>query len=182
MFRTEHFQVVNFPPSPHLVQQVVRYWDKAGTEGGGAYTVGCKMLRTKDGKFVVVDVKRGQWEAAQRERVIKEIAEADGPGVHVYVEQEPGSGGKESVQATIRNLVGYSVHADRPTGNKVYRADPYSAQVNAGNVQLLRGSWNEKFVEEHRHFPFSTYKDQVDAAAGAFNALMKKRTAGPVIR
>ena len=49
----------------------------------------------------------------------------------------------------------------------------YSVQVNAGNVVLLQGGWNEEFIEEHRFFPHGTYKDQVDAAAGAFNALAK---------
>ena len=64
---------------------------------------------------------------------------------------------------------------DRPKGDKVYRADPYSVQVNDGNISLLRGDWNYEFIEEHRHFPFSTYKDQVDAAAGAFAKLTAKR-------
>lgn len=182
MFKVEHFQVVNFPPPPNMVVGAVRYWDKAGTTDGGAYTVGCKMIRTRDGKFLVGDIKRGQWEAAERERIIRETAEADGRRVVVYVEQEPGSGGKDSALATIRNLAGFSVYADRPTGNKVYRADPYSAQVNSGNVQLLRGAWNTAFIEEHRHFPFSMYKDQVDAASAAFNILTKRRTAGPVIK
>jgi predicted phage terminase large subunit-like protein len=65
--------------------------------------------------------------------------------------------------------------ADRPQGDKVYRADPYSVQVNDGNVMLMRADWNTEFIEEHRHFPFGTYKDQVDAAAGAFSKLVRKR-------
>jgi len=97
--------------------------------------------------------------------------------VRVYVEQEPGSGGKESAEATIRNLAGWAVYADKPTGDKAFRADPYSVQVNNGAFQLLRGEWNAKFLEEHRFFPFGTYKDQVDASAGAFNQLVSKRIA-----
>jgi len=173
MFKVEHFQVATQLPLPIDIVETVRYWDKAGTEGGGAYTVGVKMCKLNSGKFMVLDVRRGRWSSDERERIIREVAEVDGSGCVVYVEQEPGSGGKESAEGTVRNLVGFHVEIDRPTGNKVYRADPYSVQVNAGNVVLLQGGWNEEFIEEHRFFPHGTYKDQVDAAAGAFNALAK---------
>jgi hypothetical protein len=36
----------------------------------------------------------------------------------VGVEQEPGSGGKESAESTIRNLIGFRCFADRVTGSK----------------------------------------------------------------
>jgi phage terminase large subunit-like protein len=85
------------------------------------------------------------------------------------------SGGKESAQATVRNLAGFANYADRPTGDKVFRADPYSVQVNNGNVMLLRGEWNQAFIEEHRFFPYGTHKDQVDAAAGACAKLAAKK-------
>jgi len=173
MFKVEHFQIATQLPLPIDIVETVRYWDKAGTEGGGAYTVGVKMCKLNNGKFMVLDVRRGRWSSDERERIIREVAEVDGSGCVVYVEQEPGSGGKESAEGTVRNLAGFHVEIDRPTGNKVYRADPYSVQVNAGNVVLLQGGWNEEFIEEHRFFPHGTYKDQVDAAAGAFNALAK---------
>jgi predicted phage terminase large subunit-like protein len=95
--------------------------------------------------------------------------------VEVWVEQEPGSGGKESAEGTIRNLAGFRVYAEHPTGDKVHRADPYSVQVNVGAFQILTAMWNRDFIEEHRFFPFSTYKDQVDASSGAFNKLVGKK-------
>jgi len=182
MFKVDHFQTIEKLPSPVNFVNTVRYWDKAGTQDGGAYTVGCKMAKLVNGKYVIIDIKRGQWASEERERIIRETTEADGKSVIVYLEQEGGSGGKESVDASIRNLSGYSAYADHPTGDKVFRADPYSVQVNNGNVLLLRADWNHAYVEEHRHFPFSTYKDQVDASSGAFNHLAKKKIAGPVLR
>lgn len=181
MFRAENFAVVDSLPTPANISQTVRYWDKGSTSKGGDYTVGVKMARLRSGYFVVVDVRRGQWSADERERIIRSTAEADGQRVLVFTEQEPGSGGKESAQATIRNLAGFSSFADRPTGDKTFRADPYSVQVNNGNVQLLRGPWNHAFVEEHRYFPFGTYDDQVDASSGCFAALTKKRLVQRVI-
>ena len=42
-------------------------------------------------------------------------------------------------------LAGWNVAADRVTGNKEHRAQPYAAQVRAGNVSLLAGEWNGAF-------------------------------------
>ncbi len=171
MFKTDHFVILDRVPVEHDVVQTVRYWDKAGTEGGGAYTVGAKLCKLKAGTFVVLDIKRGQWSSEKREAIMKACANADGAACKIYVEQEPGSGGLESAEATIRNLVGFSTHKDRPTGSKEDRADPYSVQVNNGNVQILKGEWNKEYIDELKNFPNSTYKDQTDASSGAFNKL-----------
>ena len=178
MFKVDHFQIMTYPPSEVNIMQTVRYWDKAGSEGDGAYSVGVKISRLRNGNFLIQDVKRGQWATEQREAIIRETAVVDGGKVLIGVEQEPGSGGKESAQATVRNLAGFSCFLDSPTGNKVHRADPFSVQVNNGGVALLKGDWNHAFIEEYRNFPFSTYKDQVDAGSGAFNRLAGKRIAG----
>ena len=174
MFRVDHFQFIA-AINVNTVEQSVRYWDKAGTAGGGAYTTGVKISRIRGGRFIIEDVRRGQWSSEERERIILETARNDGHGVHVVLEQEPGSGGKESVESSIKNLAGYAAYADYPRGDKVTRADPYSVQVNNGNITMVINSWNHAFVEEHRYFPYGTYKDQVDAAAAGFNYLCRKR-------
>lgn len=153
---------------PARIEKAVRYWDKAGTDGGGCYTAGVKVGKDADGKFWVLDVVRGQWGAAERERMIRQAAEVDGVAVKVWVEQEPGSGGKESAEATIRNLAGFAAFADRVTGAKETRAEPFAAQVASGNVVLARGAWNRAFIDECAMFPVGKFKDQVDAASGAF--------------
>lgn len=177
MFKVDNFQYMQSLPSDIHFTQVIRYWDKAGTKDAGCRTAGVKIGRLKNGKFIVLDVKLGQWDAEEREKIMRKTAEADGTKVIIYIEQEPGSGGKESAQATVRNLAGFICYVDHPTGDKVFRADPFSVQVNNGNVILLQGLWNHEFVEEHRFFPFGKFKDQVDAAAAGFNMLAGKRTA-----
>ncbi len=175
MFQADSFQYVAEIPNKSQIIKTVRYWDKAGTSGGGAYTVGVKMHQLRGGKWLIEDIKRGQWSTNMREKIIRSTAEADGQNVEVWVEQEPGSGGQESAENTITNLAGFSVHADQVRGNKETRADPFSVQVNNGNILLLTAQWNHTFVEECRFFPYSTYKDQVDAASGAFSKLAKNR-------
>jgi predicted phage terminase large subunit-like protein len=74
-------------------------------------------------------------------------------------------------------LAGYSVKTERVTGDKETRAEPFSGQVNAGNVWLIEGDWNKEFIEELRLFPNGSHDDQVDAAADAFNELHTRRKA-----
>lgn len=191
MFKVDRFQL----DTPNLTQpfvRIVRYWDKAGTAGGGAYTVGVLMAVDYKGRYWVLDVVRGQWGTDEREEIILDTARIDrsifGRRVKVWVEQEPGSGGKDSANMTIRNLAGFSVKADpvgQSEGNKELRADPFSAQVNGNNVFLWEhpegagllktGKWMSQYIEEFRFFPASKYKDQVDASSGAFNKIAAKR-------
>lgn len=176
MFKVDHFNIMVKYPNPVEIISTVRYWDKAASpQEGSAFSVGVKMSRLTYNRWLIEDVKRGRWSSNERERIIKETAFADGGNVVVWIEQEPGSGGKESAEDTIRNLAGFVAKAERPTGDKVFRADPYSVQVNIGAFHLLLAHWNQSFIEEHRFFPYSTYKDQVDASAGAFNKLVGRK-------
>lgn len=169
MFRVSMFGLAEVIPAG--ITKTVRYWDKAGTDGGGCNTAGVKMSQGIDGKWIISDVVKGQWSALEREKRIRQTAELDGVGVEVWIEQEPGSGGKESAESTVRNLAGFTVKVERVTGDKVERAMPYSAQVEAGNIVLVRGEWNKDFIAEHEQAPNGTFKDQWDAAGGAFNKL-----------
>jgi predicted phage terminase large subunit-like protein len=173
MFPVERIRVVTGVDRSNI-KRSVRYVDKAGTEDGGAYTAACLVHDMKDGTTVVDDVVRGQWGALEREARIAQVARADMATYaryQVWVEQEPGSGGKESAENTIRLLKGCDVHADKVTGAKEIRAEPYAAQVQAGQVSIKAADWNREFLEEHELYPMGKYKDQVDAAAGAFNKL-----------
>jgi phage terminase large subunit-like protein len=109
----------------------VRCWDKAGSAGRGCYSVGVLIARTEDGLIHVEDVVRGQWSAHERNQVMLSTAQLDagrdGNSVHIFVEQEPGSGGLESAQTTVRLLAGYPVRAETVTGNKEVRAEPFAA-------------------------------------------------------
>jgi predicted phage terminase large subunit-like protein len=171
MFKRPWFEIVKSAP---FAAERVRYWDKAGTQDGGAYSCGALLVRDKTGVFYVEDVIRGQWSALDRESVIKQTTAADAArygNVTVWQEQEPGSGGKESAEATVRNLAGYVVRTERVTGDKVTRAEPLAAQCEARNVKLVEGAWNHAYLEELTSFPHGKYKDQVDASSGAFNKL-----------
>jgi predicted phage terminase large subunit-like protein len=161
----------------------VRAVDKAATDGGGgAFSAFVLMHRMRDGRFVIEDVTRGRWNALERETRLKRVVQADrdrlkrlGVSYKVVIEQEPGSGGKESVEATIRNLTGFTCIADKPTGSKEVRADPFAAQVQGNNVWLVAGPWVPDFLEEAESWPHSPHLDQIDAATMAFAHLQGNR-------
>jgi len=175
MFPVEQVLILPTAPDRKDIQRSVRYWDKAGTAGAGAFTAGVLMHQLGDGRFFVEDVRHGQWPALEREKVIEQMAQIDRSQLRqryeIWVEQEPGSGGKESAESTIRRLAGFNVYADKVTGAKEIRAEPYSAQFQAGNVLIKAASWNVQWLEEHELFPMGRRKDIVDASAGAFNKL-----------
>lgn len=156
--------------APSKPDEIIRYWDKAGTEGGGKKTAGVRMSK-KDGKIYIEHRVSGQWEAPEREKVIKQTAFADGIGVKVRGEQEPGSGGKESAQATIRNLAGFNVKMATVTGDKITRAEPFAVQAEAGNVYIVDGDWNNEYIDGLCSFPNGKFSDDMDATSGAFNEM-----------
>lgn len=169
-----HTDMLRFGSSPPQFKRIARSWDKAGTLGGGAYTAGVKLGVDMKDNVWILDVIRGQWDTAKREAIIQKATDMDGKDCLVVIEQEPGSGGKESAENTVRRLMGYRVkvvNVGNSEGSKEQRADPFSTQVNAGNVYLVNAGWNFAFIAEMKHFPRSRFKDQIDAASNGFNAI-----------
>ena len=175
-FKREYFRMVDALPAGH--RNTVRYWDRAATQGGGDWTVGCRGSIDAKGFVYVEDVVRGQWSPAGVQQAIRAAAERDGQSVTVYLEQEPGSSGVADVQAIIRHLAGYKAKAVRKTGSKADEAKPLAAQVEAGNVSLLRGPWNDAFLRELEAFDgqCKRHDDQADAVSGAYRMLTSNTT------
>lgn len=172
-FKRWMFPIVEETP---VIARRVRYWDKAGTKDGGKATAGVLVARGADGVVSIESVISGHWSAGEREAVIKQTAQLDaqqfGRGVETWMEQEPGSGGKESAESTIKNLAGYPVHADKVTGDKDVRLEPFLAQAEAGNVRLKQGEWNGPYIEQMCAIPNGIERDAADATGGGFNMLM----------
>jgi predicted phage terminase large subunit-like protein len=175
-FKRSWFVVVDAAPYRAVR---TRYWDKAATEGQGDFTAGVLMARGSDGVFYIEDVQRGQWSPAQRDAVMLATARRDAlrysNSVQIVVEQEPGSGGRESAMSSIKLLVGHPVKAHKVTGSKEVRAEPFASQAEGGNIRIVRAPWNAAFLDEVAAFPNGAHDDQLDAAAGAFNWLGVRR-------
>lgn len=183
MFNTEKLLVLPVP-AMGFFDRVMRWWDKAATQGAGKYTAGVLMgilkSKTQPPRYWILDVVRGRWDTSVRESMIVQTAHADeaiwGTKYYIGLEQEPGSSGKDSASWTIANLAGFRVVAERATGEKEERAVPFADQVNGGNVAMVKGAWIREYINELHHFgEGAKYSDQVDASSGAFNKLYKKK-------
>lgn len=172
-FRREHVEIVEAAPADG---RRVRCWDLAATEprpgNDPDWTVGLLMSRAESGLFFVEEVLRLRGSPLKVERALRNTASADGREVEIGLPQDPGQAGKAQAQGLLRGLAGYRVRLRRETGDKVTRAGPVSAQVEAGNVKLVRGPWNAAFLAELENFP-EGHDDQVDALAGAFDMLTR---------
>lgn len=164
------------------VLRKVRGWDTASTEDGGDYTVGVligeecvsragEMVST--GRFFIVDVKREQLGPDGVDGLIRLTTELDGKECAQREEKEGGSAGLAVIAARTKTLKGYDYAGVSVTGNKITRSKPFRAQCEAGNVYLLRGAWNTKYLNELCDFkPGCKHDDQVDASSCAFNAVL----------
>jgi len=150
-----------------------RGWDLGATEGAGDYTAGVKVGRLADGRIIIADVQRAQLGTHRRDALMKATAQGDGRALKQSIPQDPGQAGKTQVAAFAALLTGHTLHFSTESGDKVIRARPLASQVNAGNVVMLRASWNREFREELRGFPNGLHDDQVDAAARGFAGLLE---------
>lgn len=173
-FRREWFPVIDAIPA-NVVSEI-RYWDRAATKPNETnkdpdWTRGVKLLKLADGRFVVSDVRSAQDTPLRVEQLVRNTATQDGFKCQIGIEQDPGSAGVGDKDAMVRLLAGYNIRVCKPSQNKETRASPVSAQVENGNVFLLRGDWNEDFLKELENFPDGAHDDQVDALSGGFNEL-----------
>lgn len=172
MFKRHWFEIVEAAPA---FLTFVRDWDLAGTidEPGKDpdWTAGCKIGRCPKGFHYIVDMRRFRGSPLEVEQTILSTAQADGTNVTVSLKQDPGQAGKAQVQALTRMLAGFPVTSATESGSKETRAAPFAAQCEARNIKLLRGDWNNAFLDEIEVFPFGRHDDQVDAAASGFNVL-----------
>lgn len=186
-FETEYISIVPDHQWPHPSKlRSVRSWDLAGSEAKGDYTVG-SLCQADDVKitnhegvalygFWVQDVIRERFTSSKVEKLIRSTAEADGPGVPIVIEQEPGSSGKGYAEY-LKNqiLAGFNVEIIRPQSDKWLRAQPLMASVENGRTKFRLAKWNEPALNEMKMFPGGDNDDIVDSLSGGYNYLYRKR-------
>ena len=169
---------------PDDVIKWVRRWDFAATEVSDGnpnpdWTAGVLMGKRKNGRYVIAHVSHERIRSQKVRELVRRTADSDNQllftihhkpiRVKIGVSQDPGQAGKEQAESYVSELAGHSVEIIRESGDKVTRADPFAAQWQAGNVDIVKGSWNEAFFSELEAFPTKgVHDDQVDAGAGAF--------------
>lgn len=174
MFKREWFRVVDAVPAGWI--RIVRFWDRAATkphEGNKDpdWTRGLKMYKYPNGRYLIADVKSTRDTPGQVEILIKNTASHDTSATAIRSQQDPGSAGVAEAAYFVTMLAGYDVGTIVFNKDKVTRAKPVSAQSEVGNIEVLRGAWNDEFFTELENFPDGVHDDIVDTLSGAFNEL-----------
>jgi predicted phage terminase large subunit-like protein len=180
---------------PAGVRQWVRKWDLAATvpselNPSPDATCGVLMGIQDNGKVVIADVINVRKDAYAVREIIKNVAGQDKArlyannvngvavrqsiGLTTVIPIDPGQAGKAQAQSLIAYLAGHSVKGEKETGPKETRAEPFSAQWQAGNVDIVAGAWNKDYLNEMEMFPEGSHDDAVDASSGAFLELTTK--------
>jgi predicted phage terminase large subunit-like protein len=156
-------------------EAIVRAWDLAATGDTGRndpdWTVGVKLSRDKNGRYLILDVARIRGTPHQVEELIVNTAQKDGAKVIVAIPEDPGQAGKSQMSYLTRQLAGFHVISSRETGSKATRAMPLASQVEAGNVSIVPADWSRTLLDEMRDFPWGRKDDQVDALVRGFTTL-----------
>ena len=155
-----------------------RGWDLAATsedeDGDPAYTAGVLIGKRKNGRYIVADVINKRLAASDVRKLILMTAQADRAKYGRVVQrlpQDPGQAGKEQAQSYTKMLSGFIVKVLPESGSKESRAEPFAAQWQPGNVDVLIAEWNEMYFNQLESFPESKFKDMVDGSSSAFNEI-----------
>ena len=116
-------------------------------------------------RAVMLDIVRGRANPGDVERLLLNTAAQDGKRVGIGFGKDPGQAGKSQALHLVRALSGFTVLPAAESGDKLTRFGPFSSQCRAGNVKVLRGSWNEELFRVLEGFPDLAHDDEADAAA-----------------
>ena len=153
----------------------IRSWDLASTiKKTSDYTSSTKLAIDKDGVTWIAEVDRFKGTPDIVENTILMKAKLDKKETFISIPQDPGQAGVAQKANMSKKLNGYSFEFTPESGDKVSRSSPFAAQVNAGNVRMLKGDWNGEFLSELKMFPRGSHDDQVDSTSRAYNKALEK--------
>lgn len=172
IFNRSWFEIVDAVP---FGGREVRFYDLAATEQENKtddpdFTASVKG-KIVDGVAYILDVTNERIDPAMTNSMMKNRATQDTKKCAIRWEKEGGASGKRDSYHITTLLQGYDTMGITPQGDKIVRAKPLAAQALAGNVKLLRASWNEMFLEHMHGQPDFGHDDIMDAASGMYNEL-----------
>ncbi len=168
LFKRQNIQVIDTEPPINYC----RSWDLAFTEKTTSdFTAGAKMGVTQDGTIVIADVVCGQMEWPDAVKTIANTARMDGTAVRQGIEVVSAQVGV--LQTLVRDplLLAHTFTPIEVHRDKLTRALPLVARSEQGKLAIVRGNWNQAFLDELCAFPEGQHDDQVDACSGGMTLL-----------
>jgi len=174
--RTSSIVISDIVPENPMFRRC-RSWDLAASGKKGDLMIGSLIMRDDvRKKTIFLDVFETAPRAGIVERHIIEHAKVDGIAIPIIIEQEPGSAGKIWAESLKEKLPGYMVKFRASTGSKWIRAQPLITAAENNKIELKRGAWNDRWLDEFCSFDGASggEDNRVDSASLGFNYLNGK--------
>ncbi len=173
LFKREWFKnVVPFAP-PNLRWH--RGYDLGFTKGVDSdYTASLRVAFDRDGYLYIDGGFRKQIEYPEQRRYILGRIAAERDTVHGV---ELSANGHAVIQDLRREpkALGRAFRGIKCEGTKISRAVAWIALAEEGRVKLVRGAWNDEFIDEACAFPQGTHDDQIDAVSIAVGMCRREK-------
>lgn len=91
--------------------------------------------------------------------------------LQVGFNEDPAQAGKAQTELHKKLLRGWIMKFRRETGSKELRAEGSSVDAENGNIKIVEGPWNKKFLDELEGFPNMKHDDVVDSFVGAHHVI-----------
>jgi len=194
-FNSAHFTEIDLASINLNNLVLMRYWDMAGTDNDGDWTVGTLMARTKTRpyKFYILDMFRDQISYLKRMEELKRISREDienyvltkqNCDYTVGIEREGGRSGKDISFIEKEELIGFDVWMDFKQVSKESRAKIVRQRAESGYLSVVKNPvWNKIFFKRLEKYDPRLKKakdDEIDTLGGClyFLAFMNIQQSG----
>ena len=173
VFQKEWFNIIPAAIAPDIPYKV-RFWDMAASEKKQSYYTASVLMGGDGENIYIYDAIAQQLGPTEGDEWMQQIAIADGNRVAVRWELEGGSAGLKVEEYLRSRLQGYDASGVKPRGDKVSRALPFASAAKRGEVYLVAGEWNERYLNALYAFDGTAkplVNDLTDASSGAWDAI-----------
>lgn len=187
-WKSEWVEMIDACDVPELIQ-IARGWDTADSVPSEVnrnpdYTAGVKLGRDAYGTYYILDAHRFRKRSGEMMQELASVARSDGlMSTTQVVQKDSGSGAAAFFRYLATTLAeqGVAIKPDQISGwaGKLARFKPFASLCENGSVKMVKGSWNQEFIDELENFTGERSQgrikdDYVDAAATAFNYISRQ--------
>lgn len=165
IFKIDYFGRYNVHPTGKIYQS----WDTASKDRDVNCPWVCHTILDHGGSLYLIDVFRKRMEYPEGKRMVQSLALGYNPEAILIEDEGTGQSLLQEMKLEGAMLPGgakkyFNLIAIQPKESKLMRAMRCTTFIEAKRMQLpVAAEWLPEFLNELSKFPFSTYKDQVDA-------------------
>jgi predicted phage terminase large subunit-like protein len=144
------------------------------TKTTACYTASARCAFDKEGNLYIADVFRKRMEYPEQRRYILNnlLTETDTEhGIELAVH---GQGIIQDLRREARARY-HAFRGIKVDGDKLTRALPWANLAEEGKTFLVRGPWNDEFLDEVCRFPKGRFDDQIDAVSIAVKMCAERK-------